>query len=749
MSFFHLDRVLEFFASLQLVMGMVWLGLAAFTVCLAILMYSRWGQSRPLRKCMALSLLFHLMLAGYCTTIEIITPGPPASESTFYVSFQDDSPANNSEREVSGGAFVAKGVEQPWERFPSDDVAQPVPSKLDRHASDIVMEPERSVQADETQLADEPVLNRAALVAVKPAEPKSLPSERLAERVSERQVERSAAAESASPIEAPAAQRREASEPTLESVALSKQDEMASRATQPARVSSENIPSALTQSLGTLPKVGANANVPDSSNAMAALTNPMRAEPPVLRSGGRVTESAIEQDPAYGTANDNGMASTEHSSVSTQNGETHEVQLSKLSLASVSGMSNQATGDPNSPGGGVSGHAIQDGATPNADRTPDGNANGAENVIPDAYRLRMIPNHADAATHRGCSAETEAAVRAALKWFAGNQSADGRWNPRDFGAGKEMNLLGHSHQNAGSKADTGVTGLVLLAFLASGNTHRDGVYQENVRRGLNYLLQMQGQDGNLGGQAALFEFMYCHAMATCALSEAYGMTHDARLRSPVERAIAFTISSQDPVGGGWRYKAGMAGDTSQMGWQLMALKSADMAGIPIPESTRQGVIRYLRSVSSGKHGGRASYRPGEQVSRVMSAEALVCWEFLGLPSEHPACGEASELLLGELPGAGLCNLYYWYYATLGMYQLQGDSWERWNDALRKTLITRQVQEGQMAGSWEGDDLWGCHGGRLYTTALATLTLEVYYRFLPLYSGVSTAKDPGSVRNQVK
>jgi hypothetical protein len=68
-----------------------------------------------------------------------------------------------------------------------------------------------------------------------------------------------------------------------------------------------------------------------------------------------------------------------------------------------------------------------------------------------------------------------------------------------------------------------------------------------------------------------------------------------------------------------------------------------------------------------------------------------------------------------------------------MYQLQGPGWQRWNDALQRALLARQVKQGPLAGSWQTDDLWAGYGGRLYTTTLATLTLEVYYRFLPLYA----------------
>ncbi len=171
----------------------------------------------------------------------------------------------------------------------------------------------------------------------------------------------------------------------------------------------------------------------------------------------------------------------------------------------------------------------------------------------------------------------------------------------------------------------------------------------------------------------------------------------------------------------------------------MSLKSAELAGIAVPEKTRQGVIRFLQSVSSGQYGGRASYRPGEQPTRTMTAEALVCWQFVGLQRDHPACTEASDYILGELPGQGEYNLYYWYYATLSLYQLQGAGWQRWNDALRTALVSRQVKAGPLAGSWDTSNVWGGHGGRVYTTAVATLTLEVYYRFLPIYGGLAAGE----------
>jgi hypothetical protein len=360
--------------------------------------------------------------------------------------------------------------------------------------------------------------------------------------------------------------------------------------------------------------------------------------------------------------------------------------------------------------------------------------------IPEIYRLRVAPDRSKLAQQRGATPETEAAVQAALRWLAANQSADGRWAPIAHGGGREAYVLGRDRDGAGAQADTGITGLALLAFLAAGHTHQRGDYQENVRRGLEYLLRAQAEDGSVAGDAKIFARMYCHAMATFALSEAYAMSGDTRLQGAIQRAVDFTIAAQDRSGGGWRYKPGDPGDTSQLGWQLLALKSAQLADIPVPDETRRNAWSFLNSVSSGDNFGLAAYRPSEQPSRPMTAEALLCRLFLGLQPDHALCREAGDFLLGQLPGEGSkLNLYYCYYGTLAMYQLQGPHWERWNAAMQQALLQTQQTGGPTAGSWNPDTLWGSYGGRVYSTALATLCLEVYYRFLPLYAETATAE----------
>lgn len=104
--------------------------------------------------------------------------------------------------------------------------------------------------------------------------------------------------------------------------------------------------------------------------------------------------------------------------------------------------------------------------------------------------------------------------------------------------------------------------------------------------------------------------------------------------------------------------------------------------------------------------------------------------------------EASRKILTELPTPQQINLYYWYYGTLAMYHAGGTEWEQWNREMKHTLLSTQVQTGADAGSWAPDCLWGPYGGRVYSTAMATMSLEVYYRYLPT-AEIAQADNPAS------
>lgn len=651
---------------------LLWAGLGLLTVSLLILMRTRWGQDKPIAKCIVLSVLAHFIFAGYAYSTKLVVdvpapdrdgPGSIRLSSVHNTDHPDH--AEPAEREV-----------QPWEE-PVEDQQRP----------DETLPPERlpipqetPVERTPTELADSgPQLPSADMPSESPERPTPPVAAVAAPARSEAPAE-------ATPIDTPVERRRDDTAP-----AVPNGPELARLAppTTPTDVAvdrpraSENLEELATrvQRLTERPF--------DSDNATARLSpiEDFQATDPTDSQPGRGARP-WETPP----------------------------RIARATIASPADLSTLITQAVESP--------------------PRRIGDGKE--MPLAYRLRLLERSQVAATAGG-NDRTEAAVQAALAWLASAQSADGRWDVRAHEGGIETLVGGQDRRGSGADADTGITGLALLAFLANGQTHLEGQYRETVQRGLEFLLRSQASDGNLGGDARLFALMYCHGMGSLALSEAFALSGDERLKTAVERAVRYTIRAQDPSGGGWRYQPGDQGDMSQFGWQVMALKSAELAGIPIPDKTRAAMHRFLQSCTRGEHRGLASYRPGERSTVPMTAEALAARFFLDFDHGPETVREASAFIVRELPGDEKPNLYCWYYATLALYQAQGELWRQWNEALQTQLLRRQRDDGRLAGSWDPTTVWGGYGGRVYSTAMATLCLEVYYRYLPLYQRTTAAE----------
>jgi len=332
---------------------------------------------------------------------------------------------------------------------------------------------------------------------------------------------------------------------------------------------------------------------------------------------------------------------------------------------------------------------------------------------------------------QGGTNETEAAVARGLQWLAKHQNADGSWSLHAFhlapGASGDEDGLGQ-------QADVAGTALALLPFLGAGQTHIQGEYRQVVLKGLNWLVSQQGPDGDLRGNG--IGDMYAHGQAALVLCEAYAMTQDPELREPAQKALDFIIRAQHPAGG-WRYDPGQEGDTSVLGWQLMALRSGKMAYLRVPDSVFHKASQYLDSAQTDQYGGRYAYLPGHAATPTMTAEALLCRQYLGWPREHRGMKAGAYYLLENLPSPKKLDtsqpwFYYIYYATQVMHNMGGEFWRKWNEAMKATLLTTQRKTGSLAGSWDPTERYGRQGGRIYTTALAICTLEVYYRHMPLY-----------------
>lgn len=334
----------------------------------------------------------------------------------------------------------------------------------------------------------------------------------------------------------------------------------------------------------------------------------------------------------------------------------------------------------------------------------------------------------------GGTVQSERAVEHGLEWIARHQRDDGGWSLDTSGACVQPPCP----QRPAMQSDTAATGLALLPLLGAGHTHTDaGRYQKTIYRGLSWLIDAQQPDGSLYLQdGGSHPYMYSHAIATMAICEAYALTKDKRLRAPAQRAVAFIARSQHVLGG-WRYQPMTEGDTSVHGWVLFALRSADIGGIPVSKKVIRGASRYLDNAAAEKGGPTYAYQPGRGASPTMTAEGLVCRQILGWPRETPALLDGAARVSRHLEETSERNIYYWYYATQLLHNMRDKSWLKWNERVREALIDLQVKgNGCDGGSWDPiepiPDAWGNSAGRLYTTSLSLLTLEVYYRYLPLY-----------------
>lgn len=330
----------------------------------------------------------------------------------------------------------------------------------------------------------------------------------------------------------------------------------------------------------------------------------------------------------------------------------------------------------------------------------------------------------------GGTALTQQAVLAGLEWLARNQKPDGSWSlsgPYSHGGRTD------NHQVA--------TAMALLAFQGDGNTTEYGEYKDIVDRGWYYLLRQQDDEGSFFREGSNHHRFYTQGLATIAICELYAMTSDPALkrsyRDPAVKAIDCCIKGQSPLGG-WRYWPAKESDLSVTGWILMALQSARMAGLDVPVKTLDNARGFLDSVA-GEDGSRYRYRRSRAISRAMTAEGLLCRQYLGWKRDNRALNEGVKWLLQPENGISYKrnrNVYYWYYATQVMHHMEGESWQKWNARMCRAVPDAQVQQGPEAGSWDplepSEDSEAEEGGRLYVTCLSLYMLQVYYRHLPLY-----------------
>lgn len=362
------------------------------------------------------------------------------------------------------------------------------------------------------------------------------------------------------------------------------------------------------------------------------------------------------------------------------------------------------------------------------------------------YRTRFGPEREVALAEHGGGADTELAVARGLAYLASAQNPGGSWGDP------------HHRDEKYRQVSIGKTGLCLLAFLGAGHTSHSGEHTGVTGKAIEFLLDSQKDDSGHFGEGC----SYGHGIATYALAECYALTRDERLRAPLERAVQHILANQFEAGderreGGWSYyyHDGAIFDrwprASITSWQVMALESARLGGIEVPDASFESARRFLlRSWDPRLGAFRYSHDPerlgsGYPTLPGSTPAALFALGLLGEDVGSTPFDDARRYLLDRAPSGfryrgddafvmrAVGNVYFWYYGSLALFRLGGEEWERWNLALKETLLPSQEED----GSWPTLDVYARYAGdgevdRSYTTAMCVLSLEVYYRyFTPL------------------
>jgi len=412
---------------------------------------------------------------------------------------------------------------------------------------------------------------------------------------------------------------------------------------------------------------------------------------------------------------------------------------------------------------------------------------------------------------KGATVGTEEAVLEGLRWLIRHQNEDGSWGVDTLAShctGDKPCIPAGTEVNP--NFNEGLTGLALLAFLgqgisvgskieivdtAMGKRHQAG---EVVKKGIKWLVDRQ-EANTAGGSIGNPDFsfgMYNEALATMALCEAYGISRNRELKRPAQRGVDYLVAAQkqNPEGGlwGWRYfsRKHLEGklasgaidqgtfaalaeevDISVTTWVVMALKSAALVKLEVPEDVMQGALAFAEYTSPKDKPGLVGYQnpymagtaitgPGDQFTYhtgTMSALGMLVRTFVRHDLDDPFLELAAKNIVRDLPTVSKDKLsidyYYWYYGTLALNQFDGpDSprkgagkyWEPWNKELVDVILSLQdASKGRdvcTRGGWMENDRWGGHTGyALYNTAINVLTLEVYYRYENAFGVAPTGK----------
>ena len=279
----------------------------------------------------------------------------------------------------------------------------------------------------------------------------------------------------------------------------------------------------------------------------------------------------------------------------------------------------------------------------------------------------------------------------------------------------------------------GVTGLCVLAMLASGEDPNFGRYATSVRRGLRHMISEQNVETGYLGQS-----MYHHGFGMLCLAEAYGVVDDEllwtgmgggapgrKIGEALQAAVGLAEASQKGNRWrGWRYNPDSNdADTSVSGALLVGLLAARNAGMAVSDESIQGALAYFKS-STGSN-GMVAYTGGlAGIGESMNRSAIATLVYaVGGKKDWKEYSATLSYISARLDHEETAHpLYFQYYMAQALFQGDFEAWKTWNRSLVRMLDERQAPDGSFEGS----------RGEAYGTAMSLLALALNYRFLPIY-----------------
>lgn len=331
----------------------------------------------------------------------------------------------------------------------------------------------------------------------------------------------------------------------------------------------------------------------------------------------------------------------------------------------------------------------------------------------------------------GGSDKTEWGVLLSLRWLKKNQNSDGSWGKDPY---KPM-----------------LTGLALLAFLGHGEDHLSNEFGVPVRAAIDYLVTIQDEDGYFAKEQRALQL----AIVTFALAELYGMTDLEDLIPIVDKAIRIIIKAQTKDGN-WNYDYAAVENKEKsniltiFGWQILALKAAQTAGISYSDKSLENSIKLAAEYVLKKYNaetkvfGEKDKTSTWEDNYVTTPEAVLCLQLFGLKDSEEVKGALEQMMKNykfdwkeTTGGKHKAPLLAWFYATEAFFHAtdkpaMNPYWRYWNPQMQNTILTAQNKDGgfPIPPKSGEKELLGEDNAKIYSTALCCLMLETYYRYSP-------------------